>query len=278
MNLLVSPQWLIAHLKDPNTVIIDCRFTLGMPNEGKEEYAEGHIPGAVYFDLEDDWSSSVTDHGGRHPLPDVGELTAKLGTAGISPQTNVVLYDDQKGCMAARGYWLLKYLGHKQAALLDGGYSAWVKAGGHVTHGKPIHKAVSYVPDIQPHMLRSVTDVREALGSPNTALIDSRAMNRFTGENETMDPIGGHIPGACQYDWQEAVNEDGTWKSPEELRERYKGLAKHQEWIVYCGSGVTACANLYAMELAGYNNGRLYAGSWSDWITYPDNPVATGVK
>jgi thiosulfate/3-mercaptopyruvate sulfurtransferase len=276
MNLLVSSQWLKEHIHNANTAIIDCRFILGSPGAGKSAYAAGHIPGAVYFDLEDDWSSPTTEHGGRHPLPDIVQLTAKLGEAGISQETNVVLYDDQKCCMAARGYWLLKYLGHTNAALLDGGFGAWVKEGGEVTQEVSLHQAVSYVPYIQTEMLRNAAEVRNALGDPKTTLIDSRALSRFTGENETVDPIGGHIPGACPYDWQEAVNDDGTWKSPEKLRDRYKGLPDNQEWIVYCGSGVTACANLFAMELAGYNNGRLYPGSWSDWITYPDNPVATG--
>ncbi|WP_027417381.1 sulfurtransferase [Aneurinibacillus terranovensis] len=276
MNSLVSPTWLMDYLGDLHLAIIDCRFTLGSPRHGKQAYESEHIPGAIYFDLEKDWSSETGEHGGRHPLPDIDTLAHKLGNAGISRQTRVVLYDDQNGCMAARGYWLLRYLGHEQVALLDGGYSAWKRAGGSVTSEIQTSQPVQYIPNIQTDMVRNMNDVRKAINNPHVVLVDSRALVRYTGETEPIDKVGGHIPGACQYDWQSAVDSDGTWKPDSELQNHFSALPEDKEIIVYCGSGVTACANLFALERAGFRNARLYPGSWSDWITYSDNPVAKG--
>jgi thiosulfate/3-mercaptopyruvate sulfurtransferase len=276
MDTLVSVAWVAEHLHDPNVAVVDCRFVLGSPDKGREEYEAGHIPGAVYFDLEKDLSAPKAAHGGRHPWPKAEEIAEKLGQAGISNNTTIILYDEQKGAMAARAYWVLRYVGHKNVALLDGGFPAWKAAQQPVTAEIPSRKPVTYVPHVQIGWLRDVQDVRRNLETKEALLIDSRAFIRYTGKEETVDPIGGHIPGALNYDWQHVVDEHGMWKTKEELEAHFTKLPRDREVIVYCGSGVTACANLFALERLGYQNVKLYPGSWSDWISYPENEKATG--
>jgi len=280
MDTLVSVSWLAEHLHEKNIVVADCRFVLGNPDKGREEYEADHIPGAVYFDLEKDLSAPKAEHGGRHPWPDADTFADKLGRAGIDNDTLVVLYDDQKGAMAARAYWVLRYVGHRNAALLDGGYEAWKEAGHSITKEIPERLPATYIPHVQKDWLCGVEDIRRnlGLGEDGAVLIDSRACNRYTGEAETIDPIGGHIPGAVNYDWQAIVDEKGFLKSETALRQRFAELPRDREIIVYCGSGVTACANLFVLERLGYKNAKLYAGSWSDWISYPENEKAKGAR
>lgn len=276
MDTLVSVSWVAEHLHDPNVVTMDCRFVLGAPDQGRRAYEESHIPGAVYFDLEKDLSAPKSEHGGRHPWPDASLLAVKLGEVGINNETKIVLYDDQKGAMAARAYWVLRYVGHTKLALLDGGYSAWKQAGQLVTAETTSRTPATYVPHVQQEWLRSVEDVRQSIRDKNAVLIDSRAYNRYTGEEETIDPVGGHIPGALNYDWQAVVDERGFLRDEEVLRKHFAALPQEKEVIVYCGSGVTACANLFALERLGYKNAALYPGSWSDWISYPENGKVKG--
>ncbi|MFT9847621.1 sulfurtransferase [Aneurinibacillus sp. REN35] len=276
MDTLVSVSWVAEHLHDPNFVTMDCRFVLGASDQGGRVYEESHIPGAVYFDLEKDLSAPKSEHGGRHPWPDASLLAMKLGEAGINNETTIVLYDDQKGAMAARAYWVLRYVGHTKLALLDGGYSAWKQEGKPVTAEVTLRTPASYVPHVQQEWLRSVEDVQQSVRDKNAVLIDSRAYNRYTGEEETIDPVGGHIPGALNYDWQAVVDERGFLRDDEVLRKHFATLPQEKEVIVYCGSGVTACANLFALERLGYKNAVLYPGSWSDWISYPENEKAKG--
>lgn len=278
MDTIVSVAWVAEHLHDPNVAVVDCRFVLGSPDKGREEYEAGHIPGAVYFDLEKDLSAPKAAHGGRHPWPKAEEIAEKLGQAGISNNTTIIVYDEQKGAMAARAYWVLRYVGHKNVALLDGGFPAWKAAQQPVTAEIPSRPPVTYVPHVQTGWLRDVQDVRRNLETKEALLIDSRAFTRYTGEEETVDPIGGHIPGALNYDWQHVVDEHGMWKTKEELEAHFTKLPRDREVIVYCGSGVTACANLFALERLGYQNVKLYPGSWSDWISYPENEKATKEK
>ncbi|WP_047152577.1 sulfurtransferase [Aneurinibacillus tyrosinisolvens] len=278
MDTLVSVSWLAEHLNDPELALIDCRFILGEPDKGREAYGAGHIPGAVYFDLEKDLSGAKGEHGGRHPWPNPEDFIKKLGGAGINQNTSVVLYDDQKGAMAPRCYWLLRYVGHKNAALLDGGLAAWQKAGLPVTDEITRRSAVHYEPDMHHDLLRTVEDVRNSTLHPEAVLIDSRAFERYTGAVEPIDAVGGHIPGALHYDWQDVVTGDGSWRTGRELAEHFAQLPRDRELIVYCGSGVTACANLFALETAGYKNMKLYPGSWSDWITYPEHGIVKGDK
>lgn len=270
---VVSPEWVQAHLDDPKLVLIDCRFTMGEPTAGRARYAAGHLPGATYFDLEQDLSGPVQEHGGRHPLPDMQTFAEKLGRAGIGRDSLVVAYDEGAE-MAARFWWMLRYAGHEAVAVLDGGYPAWVRAGRPVTTELPNRAPNTFVLALQHGMVADVTDVRQA--GPDILIVDSRAAARFAGQPHPLDAKSGHIPGAISRFWQESLRPDGTWKSPAEQAERLAALRGAPAVIVHCGSGITACPNLIAVEMAGLPFARLYVGSWSDWVSYPDNPVEKG--
>lgn len=276
MSNLVSKEWLREHLQDDHVVVVDCRFVLGNPEAGRRAYEEGHIPGAVYFDLEEDLSGPIKEHGGRHPLPDLGTLALKLGAAGIDDTVQVVAYDDQGGAMASRFWWLLKFMGHSQVRILDESFSQWKEAGYPVSQEATARSARSFVPQVQTPMLVSMEDVRDRLGRKDTVLIDSRDARRYLGLEEPLDRVAGHIPGARNYFWKDALDETGRWKAGEDQRERFAALSSAEEIIVYCGSGVTACPNILALTEAGFNQVKLYSGSWSDWVSYEDNPIATG--
>jgi thiosulfate/3-mercaptopyruvate sulfurtransferase len=293
MSTIVSLAWLAEHLIDQDSksikgpselIIIDCRYTLGQSNTGREAYAVGHIPGAVYLDLEQDLSGPKKEHGGRHPLPDLGAFTLKLGKIGIDDTAKVVVYDDQGGAMASRLWWMLHFLGHSNVFILDGGYSQW-KAAGYPTdnliqpiYARPNPQERSFKPRVQSHLLVSVNDVKSKLGQSDTVLIDSREERRYLGLEEPIDPVAGHIPGAINAFWKESLNEEGQWKTAEEQNQRFASIPADKELIVYCGSGVTACPNFVALKEAGYENVKLYAGSWSDWIGYVTNPIAVGAE
>ncbi|RAU94930.1 sulfurtransferase [Paenibacillus sp. YN15] len=277
-RFIVSREQVMEKLGGEEPVVLaDCRFQLGQQKCGQEAYAAGHLPGAVYFDLEEDLSGPVGEHGGRHPMPDLGVLLLKLGERGIDRNTAVIAYDDQGGAMAARFWWLLRFLGHEKVYLLDGGYRGWVQAGLPVS-SEPAAPAEPKVfgGRVQNQMLVVMEDVRERLDRPGTVLIDSREPRRYRGEEEAIDKKAGHIPGARNRFWKDNLGADGRWLPPEELKTRFGDIAPDQEIIVYCGSGVTACPNLLALAEAGRTDARLYLGSWSDWISYPENPVTTG--
>lgn len=278
MKHIVPVKWLLARLYESDVVIVDCRFQLGKPESGREAYEESHIPGAVYLDLEKDLSAPVSEHGGRHPLPDAAELTAKLGKVGISNDTRVVAYDDQGGAMASRLWWLMKYLGHENVFVMDGGFTAWKNAGCPVSAEQKVLIPARFVATVQHNLLVEVDEVRESLGTGRYVLVDSREAPRYRGEAEPIDRVAGHIPGARNLFWAEGRQADGTWKSAEEQRERFAdaGLSQDDEIVVYCGSGVTATPNVLALGEAGFTRVKLYAGSWSDWISYEGNPVAVG--
>ncbi|MEK3757853.1 sulfurtransferase [Paenibacillus sp. FSL P4-0338] len=296
MDATVNKRWLLARLYEPEQTIVDCRFTLDKPGAGRDSYEQEHIPGAVYLDLELDLSAPVGEHGGRHPLPDPQVLAARLSKLGIGNDTRIVAYDDENGMNAARLWWLLRYLGHEQVYILEGGFSQWKEGKYPVTDHQLVRVPSTFTANVQPQMLAGVEEVREVSEKTvNNAgaksgndvnvtdtvptlpvLIDSRANDRYHGQNETLDKKAGHIPGALNYFWKDTQNADGSWRSADELQEHFAGLSKDAEIIVYCGSGVTACPNILALEKAGFNNVRLYAGSWSDWISYEENPVATG--
>ncbi|MFC4601753.1 sulfurtransferase [Cohnella hongkongensis] len=278
MKNIVSVRWVLARLYEPDLVVVDCRFQLGQPEAGRKAYEESHIPGAVYMDLEKDLSGPLGEHGGRHPLPDAAELAARFGRAGIGSDTRVIAYDDQGGAMASRLWWLLKYLGHENVFVMDGGYSAWKEAGCPVSAEQKIVVPAQFLATVQHNMLVEVDDVRESLGTGRYVLIDSREAPRYRGEVEPIDPAAGHIPGARNLFWAEVRRADGSWKNADEQLERFAsaGLSPDDEIVVYCGSGVTATPNVLALQEAGFSRVKLYAGSWSDWISYPENPIATG--
>jgi thiosulfate/3-mercaptopyruvate sulfurtransferase len=268
-QFVVSPQWLHQHLNDPGIVIVDCRFSLAEAQLGRQQYQTSHIPGAYYLDLNQDLSSPVAQHGGRHPLPNPNHLADKLSAMGVDFQKSlVVAYDDSRFAFAARLWWLLRYLGHEQVALLDGGFSGWQKSGYPVTDIIPHSRVATFVPQIKSEMLVDIFDVKNRQDYPGTVLVDAREGDRYRGEREPIDPIAGHIPGAVNYPWIEVTHADGYVLPPAEQRQRWQKIADAEEILVYCGSGVTACANLLSLELADIHTGKLYVGSWSDWISY----------
>ncbi|MCY9593403.1 sulfurtransferase [Paenibacillus chitinolyticus] len=276
MRNIVSLEWLYEHLQDPDLLIADCRFALGEPWSGRQDYSIDHIPGAFYVDLEEDMSGEKREHGGRHPLPDLGAFSMRASAIGVDASKTVVAYDDQGGAMAARLWWMLRFLGHERVYVLDRGYSQWKAAGYPVTAEAPQASPATFSPKVQRHMLASMDEVKAKLGEKGTVLIDSREGVRYRGEQEAIDPVAGHIPGARNRFWKDALDAEGSWRSAEEQKERFSGLENAEELIVYCGSGVTACPNVLALEEAGIPGVKLYAGSWSDWVSYADNPVATG--
>lgn len=276
MKYIVSMKWLLARMYEPDLVIIDCRFTLGQPEAGRLAYEKEHIPRAVYLDLDQDLSSRVSVHGGRHPLPDVNGFAGKLGHAGIDKEKRVVIYDDQGGMVASRLWWMLKYTGHERVCVMDEGFTAWKNANFPVTVETPVVIPVHYEPEIQPAMLADVEEVRKVSGNGSAYLIDSREPRRYQGLEEPIDPVAGHIPGAVNYFWKELLDGQGRLRSLAEIERHFHDVPKDKDVIVYCGSGVSACPNVLALEEAGFENVKLYGGSWSDWISYPDNPVAKG--
>ncbi|GIO15394.1 thiosulfate sulfurtransferase [Cohnella xylanilytica] len=276
MKHVVSLKWLLARLYEPDLVIVDCRFAMGQPDAGRAAYEEAHIPGAVYLDLERDLSDPVGEHGGRHPLPDAAELAGRLSRVGIGNDTRVVAYDDQGGAMASRLWWLLRYLGHENVFVLDEGFSAWKREGFPVNAEQKVLIPATFLATVQHNMLVEMDEVREALGDDRIVLVDSREAPRFRGEAEPLDKKAGHIPGARNKFWKGALDEQGRFKSAEALAEHFADLPRDRELVVYCGSGVTATPNVLALSEAGFENVKLYAGSWSDWISYEGNPIATG--
>ncbi|GBG00980.1 sulfurtransferase [Azospira sp. I13] len=273
---LVEAATLASHLGDPAWVVVDCRHDLANPATGETAYAQGHIPGAVFLHLDRDLSGPKSGRNGRHPLPEVAALAATLGRVGLGPGIQVVAYDDCGGMMAGRLWWLLRWLGHEAVALLDGGLPAWTAAGGALTAELPAPAVRTFTPAPRGWVLSAV-EVLDGLGQPGRIIVDARAPDRFRGENETVDPVGGHIPGARNRFFRDNLGSDGRFKPAEQLRQEWAetlaGFAP--EAVVHqCGSGVSACHNLLAMEIAGLPGSRLYAGSWSEWCADPARPVA----
>lgn len=277
VDLLVDSHWLEGRIGDSDVVVVDCRFSLADPQAGRRAYAEGHIPGAVYADLESDLSAPVAIETGRHPLPRPESLAARFGAWGIGPDTQVVVYDDAGGAMAARLWWLARWLGHGRTALLDGGLAAWVSVGGELESDTPPRELRRFAASPNARLCVSADDLQAGLKGDALALIDARASDRFAGRVEPIDPVAGHVPGALNRSFVDNLDEEGRFRSPAELASAFRALvgARPAEAVVHmCGSGVTACHNLLAMELAGLHGSRLYPGSWSEWIRDPARPVA----
>ncbi|HEY8449695.1 MAG TPA: sulfurtransferase [Bacillota bacterium] len=281
---LVDVDWLRRQAPADDLVIFDARAHLTDPEEGRRLYLEAHIPGALHLDLKKDLSAPPGQGGGRHPLPDPQILAAKLGRLGVDQNSRIVVYDDGSGHYAARAWWVLEYLGLDRVAVLDGGFAAWLAAGGPTSSGSADEeRALSRPPRTwQPQPRRERVRDREAIRRwldqrpADVYLVDARAPERYRGEQEPIDPVAGHIPGAVNLPHRDLLGPDGRWLGPHELRRRLGPLRDAREVIVYCGSGVSACANLLAMRLAGLDNGVLYPGSWSDWCSDPDAPVERG--
>lgn len=276
---LVDPATLERHLGDPRWIVLDVRHELTQPSWGEEEYREEHIPGARFLHLDRDLSAPKTGRNGRHPLPSPSAAAATFGAAGIDATKQVVVYDQGPGAYAARCWWMLRWLGHDAVALLDGGINAWEAAGYETTDAESKHPHAVFVPRLRPDMAVDVGFVESQSAQDGVRLLDARNPQRFRGENETLDPVGGHMPGAVNRFFKDNLLPDGRFKPAEALRAEYQALLagwRAEEVVHSCGSGVTACHNQLAMEVAGLVGSRLYPGSWSEWCADPARPVATG--
>jgi thiosulfate/3-mercaptopyruvate sulfurtransferase len=278
LTALVSTEILAQHADDPDWVVFDCRHDLTDPTRGRTEYTTSHIPGARFLHLDEDLSAPKTGKNGRHPLPDPHVLMEKLGRAGVDSRKQVVAYDAQGGMVAARLWWLLRWFGHLPVAVLDGGWNQWIAEGRPQTAEIPQPQPTQFLGKLSSGWV-GADFVRARLYDPGIVLVDARAPDRFRGQNETLDPLGGRIPGARNRYFRDNLDANGRFKSPEELELEFGtvlGAADPQEVVNYCGSGVSACHNLLAMEVAGLRGARLYPGSWSEWCADPSRPVESG--
>lgn len=279
-STIVSPQQLKQLLAQDASqcCLLDCRFSLADKGYGRRLYGEGHIAGAHYLDLDDDLASPVAPGTGRHPLPDMDALMARLRACGIDAARQVVVYDDCGGAMAARAWWLLRGLGLASVAVLDGGIGAWVAEGGALSAEIPVAAESSWQGEWSATGVLDSTAVEENLLSEQLILVDARSAERFRGEQEPIDPVAGHVPGALNRPMGDNLQQ-GRFKNPQQLKDEWNSLlgGRNANLVVHmCGSGITACHNLLSMQIAGLDGAGLYPGSWSEWIQDPLRPVATG--
>jgi len=271
---LISVQTLQESLNEH--IVIDVRFDLNKPEKGPQRYQKLHIAGAIFAHMDDVLASPITETSGRHPLPDAQHLMNWLGAHGITPDSSLVVYDDLQGAFAARLWWLLRWLGHEKVAVLDGGWQAWQDADGLMESIEPEWTPTTYQATPNDAMWLSTSGISALLTKCDAVLIDVRAAERFRGEIEPLDPVAGHIPSAVNIPLTENTTSEGFFKSPEALRKLYATSVKDKNThICMCGSGITACQSILAMEIAGIEGTLLYAGSWSEWIRDPQRPVAT---
>ncbi len=275
---LITAEELARHLDNPDWVIVDSRFKLAFPDQGRKDYERSHIAGAVYAHLDEDLSGPIVKGvTGRHPLPELDKISAVFSRLGIHSHVQVVAYDDVGGALAAgRVWWLLRWLEHDRVALLDGGWQEWVKLGLTVRSGVENNSPRKFIPHPREELIITTEQVESMRKSPQYRVLDARSADRFRGENETIDPVAGHIPGAISAPYADNLNQDGTFKDDESLAGIYKKLVEGvpiDHVVAYCGSGVTATHDILAMMKAGLGEARIYAGSYSEWITDPKRPV-----
>lgn len=280
---LITPAQLLALARNPqhgHILVCDCSFDLADINAGARAHAAGHLPGAVYLHLDQDLSATKTGRNGRHPLPDRAEFAARMAALGASDQSLIVAYDGSGGMYAARLWWMLRWVGHANTVVLDGGVADWREAGGALQIGI----AAAHVPGnftLRPSLVKALSyaEVRAGLGRGQRLIVDARSSDRFRGENETLDPVAGHIPGAANRFFRDNLGANGRFKAAEQLREDWQAVLGQRaptDLVQQCGSGVTACHNLLALEIAGLSGSALYPGSWSEWCAQPGAPVARG--
>ncbi len=277
--MLVSPATLAEHLQDEGWRLVDCRHNLAAPDWGEAEYRKAHLPGALFAHLDRDLSAPKNGRNGRHPLPDPLAFARWLGEQGIGPAHRVIAYDDAGGMAASRLWWMLRWIGHRDAALLDGGLPAWLAEGLPMTDAPPSHQSVAYPTPAATALRVTVAEVEDNLARARFTLLDGRAAPRYAGTEEKLDSRAGHIPGALNRNFQLNLDAAGRFKSPEMLHAEFAALLQDrpaEDIVHYCGSGVSACHNIYAMALAGLPGSRLYAGSWSEWSSDPARPIASG--
>ncbi len=283
---LIEPAALAAHLAHPDWAIVDCRFDLARPEWGALAWAAGHVPNALYAHLDRDLSGPRTALTGRHPLPAIAALAATFGRWGIDKEVQVVAYDQDAGAYAARLWWLLRWLGHQQVAVLDGGFAAWERAGLPLEAAATVRAPRRFTAAPAGGLVVTTAALARivaagALTRGQLTLVDARSADRFAGQNETLDPVAGHIPGARNHPFSGNLDAHGRFLSAPELRRSWADTLRERPaptLIAMCGSGVTACHNLLALEAAGLAGARLYAGSWSEWIRDPARPVARGAE
>jgi thiosulfate/3-mercaptopyruvate sulfurtransferase len=279
---LIAASELSLHLDDANWAVVDCRFSLDSTERGLRDYLKAHIPGAVYAHMDRDLSGmKIPGKTGRHPLPEIQSFAETLSELGIDSDCQVVVYDDSAGSMAARLWWMLNWVGHSKTALLDGGWLSWRQSGLPSRSGQESRARRHFEPHEISGAHVSAGQVQAYRNDPRYLILDARSEPRFQGEFETIDPVAGHIPGAISAPYEENLTDEGGFLSRETLRSRFEGLMKSvppENVICYCGSGVTAAHNIIAIAHAGLGRARLYAGSWSEWITDPARPVARGAR
>jgi thiosulfate/3-mercaptopyruvate sulfurtransferase len=273
---LIDTDMLARHMTDPAFAIIDCRFKIEDATWGEREYSTRHIPGAVYADLDRDLSGQKTGANGRHPLPDAALLARTFGRYGIDGSVQVVAYDQDAGMYASRLWWMLRWLGHDAVAVLDGGFARWTAENRATASGRETRQPRRFTGAPRAAMTATIDDVAGIRCRTDWRLVDARAPERYRGETETIDRKGGHIPGAANHFFKWSVNDTGMFRSREDLRERLQktlGDIPPNRVVCYCGSGVTACHNLLALEHAGLSGAKLYPGSWSEWSSDPSRPT-----
>ncbi|HVG05871.1 MAG TPA: sulfurtransferase [Burkholderiaceae bacterium] len=278
-NMLVSTEHLREHLADARWCVVDVRHDLFDTKAGIRAYEQGHIPGAVFADIDTQLSGKKTGFNGRHPLPLRDRLVETFRAWGINDDTQIVGYDAQGGQFASRLWWLARWLGHEHVALLDGGWPKWLQQTGLSSRQAPEKPRGDFAASDSLVALATVRDVLQSLDRCDRMLIDARTAERYRGEQEPIDAVAGRIPGAFNRPWQQNLNPDQTFKPAHELRSDFDALlaSRNADQVTHqCGSGVTACHNVFAMELAGLPGSALYGGSWSEWIADPSRPVATG--
>lgn len=277
---LISVKELMQCINEPNIRLIDCRFNLANTDAGYRAWREGCIPGAVYAHLDDDLSGDKDENTGRHPIPDRKKLAECFRSWGINQDTQIIAYDAMGGVMASRLWWLSRWLGHEKVAVLDGGITAWLVDGGEVYPDKQKeYPTGDFVPSEPLSRHVNVTQLQSLMEKQAISLIDARDVARFRGEQDNMDPVAGHVPGAINHPFMQNLDDNGRFKSAAALRESFSGYLKERnadEIVHMCGSGVTACHNMLAMQHAGIEGSMLYVGSWSEWIRDKSRPVATG--
>ncbi len=279
-STLIDVHTLHRHYQDPDWCVIDARFSLADAGQGAREYGEGHVPGAVYAHLDDDLSGPIIrGETGRHPLPSVERAATVFSRLGIDESVQVAVYDGAGGSVAARVWWMLRWLGHDAVAVVDGGWPAWTGAGLPVTQDVPEVTPRTFVPSVRAHLATDANGVDRHRNDAAWVVLDARTPERFRGETEPIDPVAGHIPGARCATFDANLGEDGCFRAPEELRQRFEDLLAGvpvERAVNYCGSGVSACHNLLAIAHAGLGDAVLYPGSWSEWITDENRPIGTG--
>lgn len=274
MKNFVDCAWLNKHLEDDNVFIIDCRFDLFDPAYGKAAYARGHIKGAYYFDLNEDFAGEMKTHGGARPVPELSVLGKKLEAIGVNTDSTIICYDD-KTYSSARAWWQFQYMGLAKVYILNGGYAAWTKLGLPVSSEPPQSRSGGRIEiKVDEDIYSDIDYVKKAQANDAVILVDSREQRRFSGEYEPLYPKAGHIPGAINLHWQKAVNEDGTIKDGEALKNTFSFAQDAEEIITYCGSGIDGAVNFVILDELGFR-ARLYVGSVSDWISYQENTLET---